>query len=42
MNKNSKEKNTFTIPKLLHSIFNILKKIYAICKVLEAIKNLFS
>ena len=42
MRREAKEKNTFTIYKLLHSILNILKKFYAICKVLKAIRELFS
>jgi len=40
--REAKEKNTFTIHKLLHNILNIFKKIYAICKVLKAIMELFS
>jgi len=39
--KNTKEKHTFTIHKLLHKILEAVKLVYEICKVFKAIKDLF-
>lgn len=39
--KRTKDKNTFTIHKLLHKILEAIKLVYEICKVFKAIVNLF-
>ncbi len=39
--KNTKEKNTVTIHKILHKLLDAIKIFYEICKVLKAIFNLF-
>ena len=39
--RHTKEKNTFTINKLLHKILEAVKLVYEICKVLKAIIKLF-
>ena len=39
--KNTKEKNTITIHKILHKLLEAIKIFYEICKVLKAILNLF-
>lgn len=39
--KNTKDKNTITIHKILHKILEAVKLFYEICKVLKAILKLF-
>ena len=39
--KNTKDKNTITIHKILHKILKAIKLFYEICKVLKAILKLF-
>ena len=39
--KQTKEKNTITIHKILHKILEAFKLFYEICKVLKAILKLF-
>ena len=39
--KNTKDKNTITIHKILHKILEAIKLFYEICKVLKAILKLF-
>lgn len=41
MKRDSKEKNTFTIHKLLHKILSAIKIVYDICKLFKAIMDLF-
>ncbi len=39
--RKSKEKNTITIPKVLHKLISIFKSFYELCVWIKAIINLF-